>query len=65
MTAEEVALILGATSRTAARWCAQGLFPGARKIGAGSGMWMIPREAVQTFERPRKGPKGPRTKRTG
>ena len=63
MTAAEVAEAQGATPRTVARWCAAGLFAGARKIGAGSGMWVIPRDAVTTFERPRKGPKGPRKKR--
>lgn len=65
LTPEQAAVVLGATRRDVARWCAMGLLPGAHKVGPRGkrGLWMIPESALQGFVRPRRGRK-PRAKVT-
>lgn len=54
----EAATRLKATERSVMRWCAAGLLPGAKKVGPGRyGVWLVPEESLEGFERPKMGPK--------
>jgi len=56
LTTDQVASQYGVTPRAARKWCAAGLFPNARKVGANNrATWMIPVDDLDGFDRPKMG----------
>ena len=57
LTTSQAAKRLGEHRRTIARWCEQGVFPGARRRNPRSerSHWQIPVEAIEKFEQEREG----------
>lgn len=62
LTVVEVAARLATSGTNVRRWCTEGRFPGARKVGSAQrGTWLIPMTALEGFVKPKRGPKTERT----
>jgi hypothetical protein len=58
LTTQQVTLLFEVNPMTVRRRCQTGSLKGAVKVGTGRhSVWLIPRQSVDTFERPRRGPK--------
>lgn len=49
LSTNKVAVIFGVSTRTVARWCSEGRFPGSLKTDDDSGRWRIPQRAIDLF----------------
>ena len=63
LSVAEAAVQLGTNPANVQRWCRQGRFPNAQKIGTGfRATWTIPQSDLLGFERPKRGGKRERKK---